>query len=162
MSSACLPLFSLNLSPTLCAQTHSALTSHLLSFLLFLENARHVLVSGPLLPLSPLPGRPYLPPESSLAHSLPSRVLFKHHLSVEFLDHPVFIYLYIVVAVQSPSRVVRLLHFGCAGSSLWLSNLAALWASRILVRPGVEPESHSLEGGFLTTSPSGKSLDHPI
>ena len=53
-----------------------------LTFLLFLENARHVLVSGPLPLLSPLPGRPYLPPESSLAHSLLSRVLFKHHLSV--------------------------------------------------------------------------------
>lgn len=74
--------------------------------------------------------------------SLPAlQGLFKHHLSMEFLDHPVFIYLYIVVAVQSPSRVVRLLHFGCAGSSLWALKLSCLWASQILVRPGVEPES---------------------
>ena len=30
--------------------------------------------------------------------------------------------------------------------------------SRILVRPGVKPESPSLEGGFLTPGPPGKAI----
>ena len=52
---------------------------------------------------------------------------------------------------------------GCAGSSLQASldvarGLSCLWPGRILVpRPSTELTSPALEGGCLTTGPSGKS-----
>ena len=58
-----------------------------------------------------------------------------------------------------------ILFFGCVGS--WFQctgSVVAHWLScpkacGILVpQPGMEPESSALEGGFVTTGPSGKSL----
>ena len=47
------------------------------------------------------------------------------------------------------------------GSVVAVCRLSCLVACGILVpRPGIEPESPALEGGFLTTGPPGKSLPY--
>ena len=68
------PLSSLSLSPTLCAQSHSALASHLLPcgswkmLGVFLPQGLNLFCAS---------ARPSLPPNSGLDHALPSRALFK-------------------------------------------------------------------------------------
>ena len=50
-----------------------------------------------------------------------------------------------------------------AGSVVAVHRLSCPTACGILVpRPGIEPESPALEGGFLTTGPPKKSLQGPF
>ena len=46
-------------------------------------------------------------------------------------------------------------HAGFRSCGAWASLLCGMWG---LPRPGIEPESPALAGGFLTPGPPGKSL----
>ena len=53
-------------------------------------------------------------------------------------------------------------HSERVGSAVAVGNLSCSAARGILVpRPGIEPESPALQGGFLTTAPPGKHLCFP-
>ena len=51
-----------------------------------------------------------------------------------------------------------LVFFGCTGSSLCRTGPLVAACGILVPRPGIEPASPALEGGFLTTGPPGKSL----
>ena len=61
--------------------------------------------------------------------------------------------------VRAPERVGPVV-CGTQALQLWRAGLAAPQHVGILVpRPGIEPASPALEGGFFTTGPPGKSQE---